>query len=145
MSTILKGTVSVILRDPSCKNGKVRLTNVPLKALCDQVWIRYQCLKFWYWLLTSTQVTCIFLLQEIIWKLSELNTLHWGFLEIILAVSVRTNLLKKVFKNKIIDEYLHLDERMNEFMNYEINELMNEYCSGAGLAVSDSTPPLGWA
>ena len=70
---------------------------------------------------------------------------YGGLLEIALSVPLRMYLSKKLFKNKIIDEYLHLDERMNEFVNYEINELMNEYCSGTRLAVSDSTPPLGWA
>ena len=38
----IKGTVSVILSDPSCKDSNVRLTPVTLKVLYDQVWIRYQ-------------------------------------------------------------------------------------------------------
>jgi len=32
-----KGTVSVILSDPSCKDGNARFTMVTLKALYDQV------------------------------------------------------------------------------------------------------------
>ena len=33
----IKGTVSVILSDPSCKEGNVRFTTVPYKPLSDQV------------------------------------------------------------------------------------------------------------
>ena len=33
-----------------------------------------------------------------IWKLSELNTLHGGLLEMTLSVPVRMNLLKKLFE-----------------------------------------------
>ena len=40
----IKGTVSVITSDPSCKDGNFRFATVPLKALSDQVWIIYQCL-----------------------------------------------------------------------------------------------------
>ena len=32
----LKGTVSVILDDPPCKDGNARFTTIPLKPLCDQ-------------------------------------------------------------------------------------------------------------
>ena len=39
----LKGTVSVISSNPLCKNGNARFTNLPLKALSDQVWNRYSC------------------------------------------------------------------------------------------------------
>ena len=35
-----KGTVSVVLSDPPCKDGNAWFTTVPLKALSDQVWIR---------------------------------------------------------------------------------------------------------
>ena len=37
------GTVSV--SDPPCKDGNAWLSMVPLKALSDQAWIRYQCLR----------------------------------------------------------------------------------------------------
>ena len=33
----VKGTVSVIASDPPCKDGNVRFTTVPWKALSDQV------------------------------------------------------------------------------------------------------------
>ena len=33
----LKGTVSVMLNDPSCKNENVWFTTVPLQALSEQV------------------------------------------------------------------------------------------------------------
>ena len=38
-----KETLSVISSDPPCKDGITRFTTVPLKALSDQVWIRYTC------------------------------------------------------------------------------------------------------
>ena len=41
-TNVFKGTVSVILSDPPCKNGNARLTTVPLQALSDQV------IKFFY-------------------------------------------------------------------------------------------------
>ena len=37
----LKRTVSIILSDSSCKDGNALFTTVPLKALSDQVWIKY--------------------------------------------------------------------------------------------------------
>ena len=36
----------MISRDPSCKDGNALFTTVPLKALSDQVYIRYQSLRF---------------------------------------------------------------------------------------------------
>ena len=40
----IKGTVSLISSDPSCKDGNARFTTVTLKALSDQLGrIRYQC------------------------------------------------------------------------------------------------------
>jgi len=41
-----KGTGSVISSDPSCKDDNSRFTTVPLKALSEQAWIRYQCFCF---------------------------------------------------------------------------------------------------
>ena len=46
LNTCLKGTVSVISNDPLCNNGIFQFTTVSLKALCDQVWIKYQCFCF---------------------------------------------------------------------------------------------------
>ena len=40
----IKGTVGVISSEPPCKDGNVRFTTVPLKALSDQVCIINQCL-----------------------------------------------------------------------------------------------------
>ena len=37
----LKRTVSIILSDSSCKDDNALFTTVPLKALSDQVWIKY--------------------------------------------------------------------------------------------------------
>ena len=42
----MKGDVSVISSDPPCKDGNAWFTTVLLKALSDQVWIKYQCLNF---------------------------------------------------------------------------------------------------
>ena len=39
-----KGTVSVISRDPSLKDGNDGFTAVPFKALSDQAFIIYPCL-----------------------------------------------------------------------------------------------------
>ena len=39
--TNFKGTVSEISSDPSYKGGKAQLTMDPLRALSNQVWIRY--------------------------------------------------------------------------------------------------------
>ena len=36
-SFYIKGTVSVITCDPPCKDGNIRFTAIPLKALSDQV------------------------------------------------------------------------------------------------------------
>ena len=35
----MKGTVSVLLGDPQCKDGNARFTMVPLKAFSDKVCI----------------------------------------------------------------------------------------------------------
>ena len=53
---LVKGTVSVILSDPPCKDANARFTTVPLKALSDQVWIRYSCffLFFLHLIFTSS-------------------------------------------------------------------------------------------
>ena len=40
----IKGTVSVISSDPQCKDWNAQHTTVSLRALSDQIWIRYQCL-----------------------------------------------------------------------------------------------------
>ena len=50
---MIKGTVSVISSNPPCKDGNARFTTVPLKALCDQVWVRYHRSKH----LTSRKTT----------------------------------------------------------------------------------------
>ena len=42
----LKGTLSVILNNPQCKNDNTRFTTLPLKTLSDNVWIRYQYFLF---------------------------------------------------------------------------------------------------
>ena len=39
----IKGAVSVISSDPSCRNGNAWFTTVSLKALFDKVWIIYAC------------------------------------------------------------------------------------------------------
>ena len=41
--TILTGTVIVISSQPPGKDGHVRLTTVPIKALSNEVRVRYQC------------------------------------------------------------------------------------------------------
>ena len=41
---IVKGTVSIISSDSYCRDVNAGFRTVPLKALSDQVWIRYQCL-----------------------------------------------------------------------------------------------------
>ena len=41
---VIKGSISVISKDPPCKAGNARFTTVDLKALSDQVLNRYQCL-----------------------------------------------------------------------------------------------------
>ena len=42
IESLLKGTVSVISSDPPCEDGKAyKFTMAPLKALSDQVRIRY--------------------------------------------------------------------------------------------------------
>jgi len=68
-------TVSVTAGDPPCKDDNARFTMVPLKALSHLVWIRYQCFKnliiFNYGF--SIKVVYAFLLQENMYKLSELN------------------------------------------------------------------------
>ena len=37
----IKGTVSVYSRESRFKDGNIRFTKIPLKALYNQVWIRY--------------------------------------------------------------------------------------------------------
>ena len=39
-------TVVVVSSYPPWKDGNARFTAVPLKALSDQVWIRYRCFSF---------------------------------------------------------------------------------------------------
>ena len=39
----VEGTVSVVSSDPPYKDGHVLFTNVPLKAVSDQLRTRYQC------------------------------------------------------------------------------------------------------
>ena len=41
-----KGTVNVIKGNPPCKDGNTRFTQVPIKALSDQVGMRYQSFCF---------------------------------------------------------------------------------------------------
>ena len=41
---MFKGIVSVISSDPPCKDDNARFTTVPLKAVSDQILIRYECL-----------------------------------------------------------------------------------------------------
>ena len=43
-SKIFKDTVNLILSDPLLKEGLLRFTKLPLKALSDQELIRYPCL-----------------------------------------------------------------------------------------------------
>ena len=40
----IKGTVSVISSYPQCKDDNARFTTVPLLALTNHGWNRYQCL-----------------------------------------------------------------------------------------------------
>jgi len=40
----VKGIVNVISSDPPSQDANARFTTIPLKALSDQVWNRYQCL-----------------------------------------------------------------------------------------------------
>ena len=62
---MLKGTVRVISSDPACKDGIARFTTEPLKALFDQVNIKYPCVcflkRFIYICDCSVKVTCEFL------------------------------------------------------------------------------------
>ena len=41
---MFKGIVSVISSDPPCKDDNAWFTTVPLKAVSDQILIRYECL-----------------------------------------------------------------------------------------------------
>ena len=63
-----KGTVSAISSDPQCKVGDAWFTMVPLKALSDQVWIRYSCFCFFELFIFicgfSAKVTCAFLVNK---------------------------------------------------------------------------------
>ena len=43
----LKGIVSVMSRNSPCTDGYDRFTTVPLRALSDEVWIRYPYLRLW--------------------------------------------------------------------------------------------------
>ena len=44
LMSIIKGTVNVISSDPPSKDENAQFSTVPLKALSDQISIRYQCL-----------------------------------------------------------------------------------------------------
>ena len=43
---MFEGTVSTISSDPPCKEGFIQFTTVPLKALSDEVKIKYLCFLF---------------------------------------------------------------------------------------------------
>ena len=64
-----KGTVSAISSDPQCKVGDAWFTTVPLKALSDQVWIRYSCFCFFELFIficgLSAKVTYAFLVNKL--------------------------------------------------------------------------------
>ena len=63
---LFKNIDNVVLTDSSYKDDNARFTTVPLKALADQLWIRYQCLSFRKLIIFNcrfyTKVTCAFLL-----------------------------------------------------------------------------------
>ena len=44
LMSIIKGSVNVISSDPPSKVENAQFSTVPLKALSDQISIRYQCL-----------------------------------------------------------------------------------------------------
>ena len=60
----IKGTVSVISSDPSCKDNNVRFTMEFLYALSDQVRIRHPCSSFFKLFIFicdfSATLTCVF-------------------------------------------------------------------------------------
>ena len=43
---MIKGTVSVILSDPPCKECNARFTAISVKALSDQKCVRYDCFPY---------------------------------------------------------------------------------------------------
>ena len=43
---MFEGTVPTISSDPPCKKGFIQFTTVPLKALSDEVKIKYLCFLF---------------------------------------------------------------------------------------------------
>ena len=47
---LITGTVSIIFRDPPCKDGNVRFTIVSLKAFSNELWILYYVYNFENWL-----------------------------------------------------------------------------------------------
>ena len=70
----IEETVSVISSDPPCKDGNARFTTVLLKALSDQVWIRYACfcvIKLFYFHLRFLCISCLFETTE---KFTEIDT-----------------------------------------------------------------------
>ena len=78
-----KGTVSVILSYPPCKVGNARLTKIPLKALSNQVWIRFLFLWNVYFhlrFLCESDLRHFYQIHEI--KCTVVNRalsfLHWG-------------------------------------------------------------------
>ena len=61
--------VFVISSEHTCKGGNYQFTTILLKALFDQLWLRYQCLwslksvYFQLWFLYKND-NCTFILQE---------------------------------------------------------------------------------
>ena len=69
----VKGTVSNISSDPPCEES--RFTTVPLKALSDKVWIRFQCFASEKKFLFAFSLRKWLVLYETTEKLTEINTL----------------------------------------------------------------------
>ena len=68
-SSLLKETVSVILRNSLSKDGNARFTTVPIRALSDQVWIRYSwfftAVYFHLWFSVKVQQKNVFFIFRI--------------------------------------------------------------------------------
>ena len=67
-------TVSIDFSDPTCKDDNSWFTRVPLKALSDQVWIKYQCFcffKLFIFILRDLRIACLLVTME---KFSEITT-----------------------------------------------------------------------
>ena len=95
---IAKGSVHVSLRDLPCKDGKARVTTVHVKALSDQVWIRYPwvCLFELFGFMFGFSKKCISSIKDTMEKLSELT-----FFEVRKTILSSTLLIRIRFQGSI--------------------------------------------